>query len=170
MSEPTGGIASLGLNGKLLLAQVVNFTIVIFVVAKWVYRPLVRILDERAAKIGQGLKDAETARKSVEKAEVARLASLKEARAEAEGLVKELRFSAQKEAHEIIAAAHKEAEHLHQKALQDAELERKRIMSVARRELSGWVALATSKVTADAIDQDTHRAIIKDAIDHVPTA
>ena len=54
-------LANLGIDWKLLLAQVVNFVVVLLVLRRFAYQPMLRLLDERTHKIEKGLADAESA-------------------------------------------------------------------------------------------------------------
>ena len=51
-------LSQLGIDGKLLLSQGVNFGIVLAVLTYFIYKPLVKILNERKTKIEFGLKGA----------------------------------------------------------------------------------------------------------------
>lgn len=48
-----------GINPILLLAQAVNFLILLFILKKFLYKPILKVLEERKKRIGEGLKDAE---------------------------------------------------------------------------------------------------------------
>ena len=52
-------IKTFHIDWKLLIAQAVNFAIVVFALYKFAYKPLLKTMNERTAKIEQGLKDAE---------------------------------------------------------------------------------------------------------------
>jgi F0F1-type ATP synthase membrane subunit b/b' len=57
MPDPasTDLLGKLGINAPLFLAQLVNFSIVLLVMWKWVYTPLVKLMDKRAQEIADGL-------------------------------------------------------------------------------------------------------------------
>ena len=55
-AESAGVLGKLGVDWRLLIAQFVNFSGVALAVWRWVYRPLLKTMDERAAKIERGLK------------------------------------------------------------------------------------------------------------------
>ena len=56
--EATGGLGSLGLNVKIFIAQLINFAIVVLVLWKWVYNPIVALLEKRQTTIEKSLKEA----------------------------------------------------------------------------------------------------------------
>jgi F-type H+-transporting ATPase subunit b len=79
----TGGISALGLNTKLFLAQLVHFLIVALIFWKWVYGPLVKMIEKRSENIEKGLKQAKEAQEQLNKIEAERDDLLKEAKKEA---------------------------------------------------------------------------------------
>src|SRR3989338_5412285 len=56
--EATGGIAALGINAKLLLAQLIHFGIVLLIFWKWIYGPVKAMLQKRQETIEKSLEDA----------------------------------------------------------------------------------------------------------------
>ncbi len=75
-------IQKLGLNWKLLLAQGVNFLVILLILRFTVYQPLVKVLNERRRRIEKGLKDAEDAGKGLSEVEAVRKEKIAEAEQE----------------------------------------------------------------------------------------
>jgi len=63
------GLKSLGINLPSLLAQIINFTILLVVLYLLAYKPLLKILDERRRRIQEGLESAEQAKERLARAE-----------------------------------------------------------------------------------------------------
>jgi F-type H+-transporting ATPase subunit b len=80
-------LANLGIDWKLLVAQVVNFAVVLLVLKRFAYQPMLKLLDERTAKIEKGLADAENAGKKLSEIEIQEKAILMEARTEAKRIL-----------------------------------------------------------------------------------
>jgi len=80
-------LGTFGINWKLLIAQLINFSVVLFVMWKWVYTPLLKLIEDRQKKIEQGIRDAEASARSrsesERQAETAILAARKEAQRQA---------------------------------------------------------------------------------------
>lgn len=114
----------LGIEPKLLLAQIINFSIIIFVLSKLLYKPILTMLEKRKKEIEEGLKITERMREEEEKFEVKKQKMLETTRKEAQGIIEEARKQGKDEEREIIAAAHKEAEEIVEKGKKDAELAR----------------------------------------------
>lgn len=131
-----------GIDWKLLLAQLVNFG-VLFVALTWfLYKPVMKTLDERKAKIAQGVLDAERAAAAAATADADAAIVVKGAETEAEGIVSSARDLAgnekariMKEAETRAAAVAADAEARAQetaaKALRDSEKEIARIAVLA---------------------------------------
>ena len=62
------GITQLGINLPALITQVISFVILLLVLTKLLYKPLLKILDERSEKVKNSLTMADEARKEAEKA------------------------------------------------------------------------------------------------------
>ncbi len=131
-----------GIDGKLLLAQLVNFG-VLFVALTWLlYKPVMKTLDERAAKIAQGVEDAEIASEKAAKADENAAQVVKGAEIEAESIVASARDLAGSEksrimkeaearAAQVAADAEARAEETAAKALRDSEKEVARLAVLA---------------------------------------
>jgi F-type H+-transporting ATPase subunit b len=102
----------LGIEPKLLIAQVVNFLIIIVVLTKLLYRPILRMLEKRRKEIAEGLALTEKMREEAEKLAAKREAVLDAARREGTKLIDEARGQAHEAEKEIVADAHRQAEEL----------------------------------------------------------
>ena len=64
-----GLIYALGIDGRILLAQLFNFAILVFILWRFAYKPVLNILEERRLKVEKSLDDAEAATKRLKQAE-----------------------------------------------------------------------------------------------------
>ncbi|MBI2476800.1 ATP synthase F0 subunit B, partial [Candidatus Uhrbacteria bacterium] len=87
--EPEEGnvLGSLGLSPTLFVAQLMNFLIVLLVLWKFAYRPLMKLMQERTARIEEGVQKAEDADRRVTELTKEREDVLREARREAKDLI-----------------------------------------------------------------------------------
>ena len=131
-----------GIDWKLLLAQLVNFGVLLAALTWFLYKPVMKTLDERKAKIAQGVLDAERAAEAAATADADAAKVVKGAEGEAEGIVSSARDLAgaekariMKEAETRAAAVAADAEARAQetaaKALRDSEKEIARIAVLA---------------------------------------
>jgi len=92
-----------------ILFQIINFGIIVVVLFKFLYKPILKILDQRSQKVTQGLQAAEANLKAQEEMDKTVQAELKKARAEAINITKAAKKDADKEALEIVAQAKADA-------------------------------------------------------------
>ena len=146
-------LAQLGIDWKLLLAQVVNFGILLFILKRYAYQPMLQLMDERAARIEKGLKDAEAAEQKLRSVEEEEKAILAGARQQA----KELLVETDKAAKERDALKLSETEARVKKLFSDAETkledDRARMIEDAKRELSETVMLAVEKILKEKTEK-----------------
>ncbi|MCX6792311.1 MAG: F0F1 ATP synthase subunit B [Candidatus Gottesmanbacteria bacterium] len=100
----------LGIEPNLLLAQIVNFLIIFFVLSKLLYKPILGMLEKRKKEIAAGLELTEKLRAEEEKMNARKEKLLEEARKEARNIVEGGKKEAEAEAHDIIEAAHTAAQ------------------------------------------------------------
>ncbi len=167
MTEVTtqpGVLELFGLNGKLFLAQLINFTVVIFVVAKWVYKPLLKAIDARAGTIQKGLKDAEEAKRERQAAVADARNAHDQAQVEARALIEVARGEAIAERAKLMAETQVELEHQLNEARARLQEEKLVMTAAFKQEMVELVLAATTKVVAKTLDADGHRVLIEQAI------
>lgn len=145
-------LANLGIDWKLLTAQMVNFVVLLLVLKHFAYQPMLKLLDDRSAKIEKGLRDAEEAGVKLRAIEAKEAEVLAGARAEAKQMLIDVDEVARKR--DILKLA--ETETRIEKLLSDAELkintDRVRMIEEAKRELADIVMLAVEKITKERLD------------------
>ena len=147
-----------------ILAQMLNFFILVWILARFAYKPLVSMMQERKERIAKDLADAETARKEAEQFKADYAAQIANARQEAQQIVEKAVQQAEATTREQLAAAREQIEREKERARQDIVNERDRAMNNLRNEvISLSVAMAT-KVVAKDMDRETNTKLIEDAI------
>ncbi|MBP6889138.1 MAG: F0F1 ATP synthase subunit B [Candidatus Moranbacteria bacterium] len=154
-------LANLGIDWKLLLAQVVNFVIVLLVLKRFAYQPMLKLLDERTAKIEKGLADAEHAGQKLSEIETKEKAVLAEARTEAKRILAETDEVAKKR----DAAQMRETEMRVKKLLHESEVkiatDQKKMLEEAKHELAETVLLAVEKVLHEKMSAAKEKELIE---------
>ena len=95
METLTGILNLFGLEGKLFIAQIINFAILLFILKKFLYEPIANMLEERKTKIKQGLDDAENAKKALADADNQKILILKEAKIDADKILENTKKSSE---------------------------------------------------------------------------
>lgn len=153
-------LASLGINWKLLLAQVVNFLILLFILKKLLYGPVVNILTERKKAIAKAQEDASQAEEALKNAESQSREKISEAVNEAQKIIDEARKQASAASRSALEKASIRAKAIIEEAKEAASSENQKALERARRELAGLVTMATEKILSEKVDQkDTERVI-----------
>jgi F-type H+-transporting ATPase subunit b len=168
-ADSGGVLGTLGINGKLFLAQLVNFGIVVLVMWKWVYTPLVKMMDKRSKEIVQGLEYAKLADKRLSEAGVERERILQEARAEMHALLEDARARAEILRQEKLAETKTEIEKVAIEAKDKIRSEREAAYGALQRDIANLVALAIQKVAA-GMDEKAQRDLIDKTIKELERA
>lgn len=150
----------LGINLTGLIGQAINFGLLVFLLYRFLLKPILKMLDERRQRIAQGLEEAEQARRELALIEQEREKLLAEARQKAQEISARATQRAQKMRDEILAQAHQEARQLLEKAQQEIERERQQALTEARRQVTDLSLLMTQKVVGKALSEDDHRRLI----------
>ena len=147
-----------------ILAQMLNFFILVWILARFAYKPLVSMMQERKERIAKDLADAQAARNEAERFKADYAAQIANARQEAQQIVEKAVQQAEATTREQLAAAREQIEREKERARQDIVNERDRAMNNLRNEvISLSVAMAT-KVVAKDMDSETNTKLIEDAI------
>jgi F-type H+-transporting ATPase subunit b len=148
-----------------VLVSIVNFLVLLFLLRRYLWGPILKVLADRAEKIREGLAMAEEAR-----AERARLKEeaeriLAEARQEALAIADRTTRAAEAAAADIRAQAKAEADRIRARALEDAKQMHDQMLAQLRAELAGMVVLAASRVLGREVDAQTHRTLIERSLE-----
>lgn len=135
-----------GIDWKMLLAQLVNYGILIAALTWLLYRPVLRMLDERREKIAQGVRDAERAAEAAANADVAAAAVVRTAETEAESIVTSARDMATNEKTRIVKEAEARAEQVAKDAEARAAETALRAQRESEKEVARLAVLAAEKV------------------------
>ena len=152
----------LGIEPKLLIAQIVNFLIIVFVLTKLLYKPILSMLAKRKKEIEEGLKLTEKMRLEEEKFEQKKQKMLETTRGEAQQILEEARKQAKEEEKEIIAGAHKESEAIIEKGKAEAERARSEMEKGVKKSAIDLAAAMTKRLLTGVLtNEEKHKLISK---------
>ncbi|EKE19010.1 MAG: ATP synthase subunit b [uncultured bacterium] len=160
-------INALGLNVKILLAQLINFGVLVFVIYKFAYGPIMKVLDERQAKIEKGIDDAMEAGKKLVEIEEKEKSVLSEARKEAQEIIKKAQDVAEGSKAQIIEETKQEAVKIMQNTQKKIEQEREKIMGEVRGEISGLILAVTEKIIDEKMDGEKDKKLVENMISDI---
>ena len=149
----------------LLIAQAINFAIVLFVLWKFAYKPILHIMRERTSTIEKGLEDAKKAKEDLAKAKEEEDKIIKEARSQSQ----EILDKAGKDADDFRDNKIKQTKNETEKIISDAKTqirsEREKMLDELRSELGELVVLASDKITKSKISPEKNEQLINDVLE-----
>lgn len=156
--------ANLGINWKLLLAQAVNFFLVLFLLNHFVFKKLLVFLEERKKRIEQGIIMREKAERELQRTLEARHREMEQARKEAEGLVASAKVSAKESGQQIIGEAKSREERLLSQAKEQAQREKLAMIGEAKEEIQAKAILFAEKILERTLAKKDEARMVKEAL------
>ncbi|NCA93297.1 ATP synthase F0 subunit B [bacterium] len=163
-----GLIKALGIDGRILLAQLFNFALLMLILWRYAYKPVLNILEERRSKIEQGLSDAEAAAEKLKQAEDDSRQVMIDARKEAAQLLEKAQSQAELRQQEIARKAQEDIGIMMEKEREKIKAEKESVLSELKGELSGLVLLGLKRFLQENVDDKRDKEsidrIVKDLI------
>jgi len=157
-------MGQLGLNLPLLLAQVINFFIVLVALRLFLYKPILGMLDRRAERIREGLQAADRSKEQAAEAEQEVARQLGEARHQGQALVAQAQDAANRIQEDARGQARREAESLLERARSEIQLERDQAIAELRKEFADLTVSAAEKVIGQSLDRQGHQRLIEEVL------
>lgn len=151
-----------GVEWSLFIAQVISFIIVVILLQKFAYKPVLTMLEERRRRIAEGLANADKIKAELARTEAARQEVLNNANAQANKLIEEAREAAARVQASETQKAIAQAADIVTKAKQAAETERARMLADLKREVGRLVVDTTSKVTGKILTVDDQKRLAEE--------
>ncbi|MBI2616978.1 F0F1 ATP synthase subunit B [Candidatus Gottesmanbacteria bacterium] len=151
---------NLGIQPVQLLTQAINFLIMLFVLQKLLYKPIMKALEERRKKIEEGLNYTEKVKLELEKVEKKKGELLDEAKKEVRSIIEEGKISGKKVADEIIAKASGEAKEIVEKGKRDVEIERKEMETHLQKQMVEIAVEVAGRALSDVLSSTDQKMII----------
>ncbi len=147
-----------------VIVSALNFLVFFALIWTFAFKPVSAMLEDRKSRIEQGLKDAEQARRDRESAEAERVATLAEARREANDILARAQKVAQDTRDADIAATRDELERMRVRATAEIEAEKTRAIADLRGEVADLALLAASKVVGESMTDERQRRLVEEFI------
>jgi F-type H+-transporting ATPase subunit b len=148
-----------------VIVSALNFIVFFALIWTFAFKPVSKILSDRQSRIEQGLKDAEQARRDRDSAEAERVATLAEARREANEILARAQKVSQETRDADIAATREELERLRVRAAAEIEAEKTRAIADVRAEVADLALLAAGKVVGETMSDDRQRRLVEEFLD-----
>lgn len=157
-------VSKLGIDWKLLLANTLTFFLVLWILRKFAYRPIMDMLDRRQKTIGQGLAAAKQSQTELAAIQQQKEVVLKEAKAEGLAIVTEAKKQGEAFKQKLAEQAQAESAATLEKTKALLDRERMAMVNKAKTELADLVVAATTKVLDKAVDDKVQAKLADQAV------
>jgi F-type H+-transporting ATPase subunit b len=151
-----------GISWPFILAQMLNFTLVAFLLWKFAFKPVLATLDERQRKIASGLEYADEMKAKLEAVQQESIATAKKSQVEATRIIEEARKQAKEFLDKQTQESAAKANDILAKAQEVIELEKRKMLADARGEIAKLVVEITERVLSKQLS-DADRSRYNDA-------
>lgn len=152
----------LGIQPSLLLAQIINFSIIVIVLTKLLYKPILEALEKRRKEIEKGVTLTQKMQEEEEKLQQKKKRLIEEARGESLTIIEDARIQAKEVEKEVIAQAHRDAREVMNRAKADTDKLRLALEKDIRRQTVEFASLMAKRIISQALSpEDKHKIIEK---------
>lgn len=146
------------------IGQIIVFMTLLILLRKFMYGPLSTLMEQRSAKIAEGLAAADAGKEAKAKADAEAAEQLKEARKKAQEILAAAEKRASEIQEEVTNKARDEAGQIVQAASEEVEAEVSRARQVLRKEVAGIAIAAAERVINSELDAKRHTKLIDDVV------
>ncbi|KKU93889.1 MAG: ATP synthase subunit b [Candidatus Jorgensenbacteria bacterium GW2011_GWA1_48_13] len=158
---------NLGIDWKVLLAQIVNFAILLFVLKKFAYKPILKVLNDRRKKIEEAIERSKGVDEKMAEIEALKEKILVEARRESSEIIKKAEEAADKIQEDALKEAYGKSEKFMAESLKKVQAEREKIFQEVKNETAGLVYAAVERTIGDLADEKLKAKMVEDALKFV---
>ncbi|HJZ48482.1 MAG TPA: F0F1 ATP synthase subunit B [Roseiflexaceae bacterium] len=153
----------LGINWGLLIAQIFNVILLVWLLTRYLYRPVLNMLNERTRRIQESLREAELVKEQLARANEDYDQRLAQARQEAAAILAQAQDRARLQEAEIIAQARQEADRIRSDAREQAIQERDQLMRDLKAQMADLVTATASRVLGAEL-KSNHDQLIEESL------
>ena len=161
-ARPERIATTFGVDGPHLIAQVISFSIVCFILYRFAYKPILKMLDERRRQIAQSLADTEKIKAELARTEFQRRELIMKANAEATKLIEEARAVAVRLQEQQVQKAIAAAEQVMAKAREAAAQDHASMLADLKREVGRLVVQTTARVTGKILTPEDQKRLAEE--------
>jgi len=154
-------VEGFGINLIYLASHIINFLLLLWLLKRFAYQPVLRMLEDRRQRIEEGLKAADLAREEAARQRAELEKQIEEERHRAQARIAEVTRQAEQLREQILAEAQAEADRIMAEAREQAKAERERILQDARRQIAELSLLVAQKVVGESLDEQKQHQVIQ---------
>ena len=155
----------LGISIPTLIAQIINFVFLLVILRLFAYKPIMKMLDERARKIKESMEEVQKVKEQAAQTEEEFKKKVEAANKEGQELIARAMRTGEEARQRAQLEAKQEAQVLVEKARVEIQRERDETIGELRQEFADLTAVAAEKVIGKSLDKEAHRQIIDKVLD-----
>ena len=156
--------SKLGIDGQLLIAQLVNFTILILILYKLLYKPMLDMFQKRKNAISRSLKEAKKIEEDFKNLELAKELEMREARIQSKELLNKATITVEEQKDRILAETKNTSEKLVNEAKGIIRREKEQMLKDLEKETGSLAVLMVEKFFKKNMTKDEQEKIAKDIV------
>jgi len=158
-------LETLGIHFPSLAIYLVNFLLVLLLLYLFAYKPILRLMDQRADRIRESLEAADTARQEAASSQEAIQEQITEARREGQRIIDQAREASERFRTEEMDKARQEAEAFVERAKEDIARERDTALQEVRASFGDLAITAAERVIRSSLDRQAHEELINQVLE-----
>ncbi len=155
---------ALGVNLPGLIAQIINFTMLLGILYLVLYKPMIRMMDQRSERIKESLEQADKLKEETARSEEQVKLQIDEARQEGRNIVAQATEVADRVREDARGQARVEAESILTRARAEIQRERDEAIEELRGQFADLTLLAAERVINTTLDEEQHRRLIEEVL------
>ena len=163
-------ISTFHLDWQIMIAQLINFSIVVFVLWFFVFKPLGAKMTERTKTIEKSLEEAKAIAANLQQSEEKKLAAIRAAQEQGQQLINEARQLADSERQKSLAATQSEVKKIVEAGKVQLNQEKQNAILAVKKEAADLVVAATKKVLTDIITQPIDEKLVAQSLAKIKAA
>ncbi|MDF1498412.1 MAG: F0F1 ATP synthase subunit B [Patescibacteria group bacterium] len=156
--------AQLGLDYKLLIAQVVNFVLLLVILQRLAYKPVLKMLNDRTEKIDKSLKQARKIEEELKNTEETKLSEMKKAKQEYQKIIKDAQELSEKKSEESIEKTRIKTQEIVENAKIEIRNEKEKSIKEAKKEIADISILIASKIIGNNFNEKEQREMVNNML------
>lgn len=160
-------LTKLGINPILLITQIINFLILLFLLKKFLYKPILNMLERRRERISDSLKKADEIAKKYEETERIQEKKLQQVQLRSSEILRQTKERAGKMYQEILKKSEEEAKQVLEKAMKEIKNEKINMIGEAKKEIADVTIAALKKVLKDHLDEKSQKKLVRGAVEEM---
>jgi F-type H+-transporting ATPase subunit b len=143
-----------GVDWRLMIAQIINFAIVLFVLWRFAIKPLMKVMDERNKEISQGLDDAKQAAEKMEATEQEVKDKINQAKQETVQILEQAKQHADSHRQKNLAQTKEEVKVVIDKAKEQIEIEKQKMLADSKVEITELITKSLQKILSEGLSKE----------------